>query len=147
MDFLQALITSITEASVLDIVIIIVGLYTILCICHLMGKRRQYEKNNKLAENSKWMKRNLRRSIRYQWGIDVCPLLGTLGTVVGLINNTVSGDLEKNFLLALTTTFWGLLFAILCKMLESFSGINGYFEELAELKDRNVEEKRELVEE
>ena len=140
MDFLKALITSVTEATVLDIVIIIVGIYTMLCICHLMGKRRQYEKDESLAQNSRWMERNLKRSIRYQWGIDVCPLLGTLGTVVGLINNTVSGDLEKNFLLALTTTFWGLLFAILCKMLESFSGINGYFEELAERQDRKETE-------
>ena len=71
----------------------------------------------------------------YQWGIDSCPLLGTLGTVVALIVTTSSNggeELKADFMYALTSTFWGLVWAVLCKLLESALGVNGYYEALAE---------------
>lgn len=75
----------------------------------------------------------LELSSLYQYGIEACPLLGTLGTVVSLIANSIHPlELESNFLYALTSTFWGLVMALVCKALESIFRLNGYFEAKAE---------------
>lgn len=49
----------------------------------------------------------------------IFPLMGILGTVLGLI--TITQDLTNvtsNFFAALTSTFWGLVFSIIYKMLD-----------------------------
>lgn len=52
--------------------------------------------------------------------IDIFPLLGTLGTVIGLLGVADSiANIQDKFFLALTSTFWGLLFAITFKALDS----------------------------
>ncbi len=51
----------------------------------------------------------------------IFPLLGILGTVIsllGMVGNT--SDIEGSFFAALTSTFWGLVFAIIFKMLDGF---------------------------
>lgn len=51
----------------------------------------------------------------------IFPLLGILGTVVsllGMVGNTA--DVEGGFFAALTSTFWGLVFAIIFKFLDGF---------------------------
>ena len=50
----------------------------------------------------------------------ILPLLGILGTIIALLNSA-SADivlLKTNFTFALTSTFWGLVGAIICKSLE-----------------------------
>ena len=50
----------------------------------------------------------------------IFPLLGILGTVMSLLN--MAQDLENvqvNFFAALTSTFWGLIFAIFYKLIDS----------------------------
>jgi chemotaxis protein MotA len=50
----------------------------------------------------------------------ILPLLGILGTVIALLNSA-NADIEllkTNFTFALTSTFWGLMGAIICKALE-----------------------------
>ncbi len=50
----------------------------------------------------------------------ILPLLGILGTVIALLNSA-NADIEllkTNFTFALTSTFWGLAGAIICKALE-----------------------------
>lgn len=50
----------------------------------------------------------------------IFPLLGILGTVLSLLNMT--GDMsnvQTNFFAALTSTFWGLIFAIFYKLIDS----------------------------
>jgi len=58
----------------------------------------------------------------YSIYVSVCstfPLLGILGTIVALIPMVQSGtDLEANFFAALTSTFWGLGFAVIFKIFE-----------------------------
>jgi len=54
--------------------------------------------------------------------IPVFPLLGILGTVAGLMLELRAGDINAmmdSLDTALDTTFWGLLFAILLKMIEA----------------------------
>ena len=51
----------------------------------------------------------------------IFPLLGILGTVIsliGMVGNT--SDIEGNFFAALTSTFWGLIFAIIFKFMDAF---------------------------
>ena len=50
----------------------------------------------------------------------ILPLLGILGTVIALLKSA-NADIEllkTNFTFALTSTFWGLAGAIICKALE-----------------------------
>lgn len=54
--------------------------------------------------------------------IPVFPLLGILGTVAGLMLETQAGDVTSMMAsldVALVTTFWGLIFAILLKIIEA----------------------------
>ena len=56
-----------------------------------------------------------------QW-ISVFPLLGILGTVAGLMLQVHGGGIEammNSLNTALDTTFWGLIFAILLKVIEA----------------------------
>ncbi len=59
----------------------------------------------------------------YTWYINISavfPLLGILGTVIALIGmqSDMAGT-DENFLLALTSTFWGLVFSIIFKALQT----------------------------
>ena len=51
----------------------------------------------------------------------IFPLLGILGTVVSLLPMVAElADMQTNFFAALTSTFWGLVFAIIFKLLDGF---------------------------
>ncbi len=51
----------------------------------------------------------------------IFPLLGILGTVVSLLPMVADlSDMQTNFFAALTSTFWGLVFAILFKLADGF---------------------------
>lgn len=49
----------------------------------------------------------------------VFPLMGILGTVWSLMKLTGTDDISANFGMALRTTLWGLIFAIVFKLLDS----------------------------
>lgn len=49
----------------------------------------------------------------------VFPLMGILGTVWSLMRLTGADDISANFGMALRTTLWGLIFAIIFKLLDS----------------------------
>ena len=51
----------------------------------------------------------------------IFPLLGILGTVVSLLPMVADmADMQQNFFAALTSTFWGLVFSIIFKLLDGF---------------------------
>ncbi len=55
--------------------------------------------------------------------ISIFPLLGMFGTVQALLTLDTSGDmvgLKDNFFLALTSTAWGIVFAIVFKIANAF---------------------------
>ncbi len=55
--------------------------------------------------------------------ISVFPLLGMLGTVIALLGLDLSGDTESlkaNFFMALDTTMWGIIFAVIFKIVNAF---------------------------
>lgn len=59
----------------------------------------------------------------YTWYVNISaifPLLGILGTVTALIGMQSSGmTADNSFLLALTSTFWGLIFSIVFKSMQT----------------------------
>ena len=58
----------------------------------------------------------------YTWYANITaifPLLGIFGTVVSLMNLSGSNDISANFAAALSTTFWGLVFAVIFKLADS----------------------------
>ena len=75
----------------------------------------------------------------------IFPLLGILGTVVSLLPMVADmADMQTNFFAALTSTFWGLVFAILFKLLD------GFLSSRMEDNDKAVNlllERRELLDE
>lgn len=142
---LEALAIAIDEMpnSLIDILITCVGVVALAFIIILYLKKEEYENDGE--------KKPVKRFVMfltnlYQWGIDACPLLGTFGTVVALIVTTGSSDGEKlkaDFMYALTSTLWGILWAVLCRLAESLGGVNGYYETLAE--ERGIEPKKKKI--
>ena len=60
----------------------------------------------------------------FMTNINIFPLLGMLGTVLALITIDLTSttiELKQNFFVALTSTFWGILFSIFLEFLISLS--------------------------
>ena len=59
----------------------------------------------------------------YTWYVNISaifPLLGILGTVIALIGMQGEGmTADNSFLIALTSTFWGLVFSIIFKSIQT----------------------------
>ena len=73
----------------------------------------------------------------------IFPLIGILGTVISLIGMISDmANAQSNFYLALTSTFWGLVFAIIFKMLDGFilSRIEDNEKTVALYLERNIAE-------
>jgi chemotaxis protein MotA len=71
----------------------------------------------------------------------IFPLLGILGTVISLMPMVADmADMSRNFFAALTSTFWGLVFAIIFKLLDGFlvSRIEDNDKNVTLLLDRSV---------
>ncbi|MCL2187833.1 MAG: MotA/TolQ/ExbB proton channel family protein [Defluviitaleaceae bacterium] len=54
--------------------------------------------------------------------ITIFPLLGLIGTVYALINITGAGgmdNMQDSFMISLTSTFWGMIFAIVYKIADA----------------------------
>lgn len=49
----------------------------------------------------------------------IFPLLGIFGTVCSLLNSSPGSDASNNFFIALDTTVWGLIFAMIFKLADS----------------------------
>ncbi len=51
----------------------------------------------------------------------IFPLMGILGTVISLLPMVSEmADMQQNFFAALTSTFWGLVFSIIFKLMDGF---------------------------
>lgn len=73
-------------------------------------------------ESAELSKRSDRASFFYTLFLNITavfPLMGILGTVWSLMKLTGADDISANFGMALRTTLWGLIFAIIFKLLDS----------------------------
>lgn len=128
-----------------DLIIIILGLVNVFIVYRLLNETVEEIKKNinpvkyysveKLYEHFKVKKNkskidlhmleklNDRENRLYNIFISITtifPLMGILGTILSLMRMASFSIVEvtSNFLLALTSTFWGLVFAIVCKVFE-----------------------------
>ena len=88
------------------------------------NEKRQRTRAELKQEKVEMLKNRADSDKRYTWFVNtssIFPLLGIVGTVLSLIP-MVQGteNMEQNFYLALTSTFWGLAFAIVFKVFDSF---------------------------
>ena len=76
----------------------------------------------------------------------VFPLLGIFGTVWALMQMSDVENLSANFMSALKTTFWGLIFAIMYKLFDAFvtSKLDRALDEADYLIHKHDEEKRKI---
>lgn len=74
----------------------------------------------------------------------IFPLLGIFGTVYSLMQLSDAANISANFMSALKTTFWGLIFAIGYKLLDAFvvSKLDRALDEADYLIHKHDEEKR-----
>lgn len=154
MSFLKVLFSNITG---FDVFIIVVGLINIiLCFVTKHSADFLYEKLHK--ENFLPSRRHNRRiAIPEFGGIDedeanhlrkkaeskyaiytnitaIFPLLGIMGTVSSLLPLVSDlSNMQGNFFAALTSTFWGLVFSIICKF---FDGL--FLSSIMDENDRSV---------
>lgn len=74
--------------------------------------------------------------------ISIFPLLGMLGTVIGLLGlDLASGDMDNiknNFFIALTSTAWGIIFSVIFKVAHAWIADN--VEEQIEMAKKLAEE-------
>lgn len=123
------------------------GVFTLgMAVCTSIQARQWKRKRNKLF--SRFMCKSVR------WGntvfinlVSIFPQLGLLGTVAGLLGlNLFSGDmtnLTDNLLIALTSTGWGVIFAIGFKVAHTLFG--NFVEEQIEHSRRLTEDAVEDV--
>lgn len=127
-----------------DWIILVLVVITVLILCLLSGNIRKLKSILKLdisanetnphavmkkflEESGKITKiENLRdrENLYYSLfvnAIAIFPLLGMLGTVISLLKLASGGDnLVENFYGALTSTLWGLVFAVIFKAVDAF---------------------------
>ena len=74
--------------------------------------------------------------------ISIFPLLGMLGTVIGLLGlDLASGDMDNiknNFFIALTSTAWGIIFSVIFKVAHAW---------IADNVEEQIETAKKLTEE
>ena len=111
------------------------------------------DKVNRVSASMQWNNeqiselKKLRRGLvtKYAWYANITaifPLLGILGTVAALVTYS-DVTMMENFMVALTTTFWGVLFAIFFKSIDAIiSGPMDVFIEDADHVIQEYEEKR-----
>lgn len=108
---------------------VIFGCFVTLCIVSLViayQKAKTIEKKTDSTSEKAFQKDN------YYWVsisytcftvlISIFPLLGMLGTVVSLISLDLSGEvasMQENFFHALDTTMWGIIFAVIFKIVNA----------------------------
>ena len=80
----------------------------------------------------------------------IFPFLGVLGTVFSLImlaGGDMSNAAQESFFVALTSTFWGVLFAIIYRFLDATvsTKIGSNSDEVTRLKHREEEKQRKKI--
>lgn len=85
--------------------------------------RKNMKKNGKRLMDKEIITLRNKAEEWYTWYVNISavfPLLGILGTVIALIGMQDGFmDNDSSFLLALTSTFWGLVFSIIFKSLQT----------------------------
>lgn len=129
--FVRLFSTLFKSITLIDIVIIITGIFGyVILITNRMTYTLNVRKHGKKTESGIQIVQNneisaitlsslKKRIALFNVLVEILPLLGTLGTVVGLIDVSSNPDhMKTSFLVALTSTFWGIAFAVSLKIVD-----------------------------
>lgn len=115
-----------------DFIILVAAMLTLFSLlATLWGKRniKSRQASWKRKKNSNFTKFLMKSTNKFYTVfttmITVFPLLGMLGTVFGLMGLDLSDgaqmdNIRTNFFVALTSTAWGIIFAVIFKLLNAF---------------------------
>lgn len=132
-----------------DFIILIAGIAALffmiitLIFASAIEKRIKEWKKNKNVTFSRFLLHGTSKAYTmFVTMISIFPLLGMLGTVIGLLGlDLAGGDMENiknNFFIALTSTAWGIIFSVVYKVCNAF--MSDYVEEQIETAKKLAEE-------
>lgn len=128
-------------AGIVAFVFMIVTLVLAKAIKH---RTKEWEKNKNVKFSKFLLHGTSRFYTLFVTMISIFPLLGMLGTVVGLLGlDLASGDMDNiknNFFIALTSTAWGIIFSVIFKIAHAW--ISDDVEEQIETAKKLAEEIR-----
>ena len=118
-----------------DLLILIAGIVALafMIVTIVLAKaikiRTKEWKKNKNAKFSKFLLHGTSKFYTlFVTMISIFPLLGMLGTVIGLLGlDLASGDMDNiknNFFIALTSTAWGIIFSVIFKVAHAWIADN-----------------------
>ncbi len=114
-DFLMLL------AAILALVFMVV---TLVLAKAIERRAEEWEKNKNVPFSKFLLHGTSRFYTLFVTMISIFPLLGMLGTVIGLLGlDLASGDMDNirnNFFIALTSTAWGIIFSVIFKFLHAW---------------------------
>lgn len=123
---LNALLESIVRG---DIFILLVAILTVALVVAVwtLSKTMKMDLEESLKKKVTFSESRLKMTCRlytvFVTMISVFPLLGMLGTVFGLLGldlaNGDMGNIRDNFFRALTSTAWGIIFAVIFKIVHA----------------------------
>lgn len=132
-----------------DLLILIAGIVALafMIVTIVLAKaikiRTKEWKKNKNAKFSKFLLHGTSKFYTlFVTMISIFPLLGMLGTVIGLLGlDLASGDMDNiknNFFIALTSTAWGIIFSVIFKVAHAW---------IADNVEEQIETAKKLTEE
>ena len=132
-----------------DLLILIAGIVALafMIVTIVLAKaikiRTKEWKKNKNAKFSKFLLHGTSKFYTlFVTMISIFPLLGILGTVIGLLGlDLASGDMDNiknNFFIALTSTAWGIIFSVIFKVAHAW---------IADNVEEQIETAKKLTEE
>lgn len=156
--FVRKMIDSVFDFA--NILIFIVALLALACFFIVKNENSKVDLNFEEWKNENYYSRDVYRKLKFGYTafltcITLFPLLGMLGTVMSLVMLDFSDaqgliSARSNFFVALTSTAWGIIFAIIFKVLNVFiaTSADDNIRKMTELIDRkalNVDSRRVKV--
>ena len=90
----------------------------------IKSRVKEWEKNKNIPFSKYLLHGTSRFYTLFVTMISIFPLLGMLGTVIGLLGlDLASGDMDNiknNFFIALTSTAWGIIFSVIFKVVHAW---------------------------
>lgn len=125
-----------------DIYILYFVIFALICLLITLLCSHEINKNMKKWECEKYYKKLINTGLNVCYTlfvtiISIFPLLGMFGTVKALLELDLSNvnSAKNNFFDALTSTTWGILFAVIFKLVNAFisTSVENNIQKLADL--------------
>ena len=125
-----------------DIYILVFVIFALICLILTLLFNHDINSNMKKWECEKFYKKRINFGLNVSYTlfvtlISIFPLLGMFGTVKALLELDLSNidNAKNNFFDALTSTTWGIIFAVIFKLVNAFiaTSVENNIQKLADL--------------